>query len=146
MIVFLCEYNNETCQVHAEEIFPRMSLFSFDIFIFKHQVIANIRLFYFQTSDFFKQLTLYFQTSDIFKHLTFIFSNLRYFETSDTSIFQPLIFSDIWHFHFKHQILRLLCRFLGCSIGWRQILLTAQTLLRNQILNQKGILWFVREK
>ena len=143
-----------------------------DIFIFKHQVIADIRHFYFQPSDFFKHLTLYFQTlyifkdlafffqtSDISKHLTFLFSNIRYFQTTDTlfsnlryfktsdvCIFKPQIFSEIWHFHFQHQILQLLCRFLGSSIGWRQILLTAQTLLRNQILNQNGILWFARKK
>ena len=57
-------------------------------------------LFYFQTSDFFKQLTLYFQTSDIFKHLTLSFSKLRDFQTSDIHIFKPQIFWNIWHFHF----------------------------------------------
>ena len=109
-----------------------------DVFIFKHQIFQNIWHFYFQTLDIFKQLTLYFQTSDICKHLTLSFSKLRYFQTSDIYIFNTL--------NIIHQILQLLCRFFGCSIGWRQILLTAQTLLRNQILNQKGILWFVRKK
>ena len=117
-----------------------------DVFIFKHQIFQNIWHFYFQTLDIFKQLTLYFQTSDMLKHLTFVFSNLRYFQISNIFIFKPQIFSEIWHFHFQHQILQLHCRFLGSSIGWRQILLTAQTLLRNQILNQNGILWFVRKK
>ena len=62
--------------------------FSSDIFIFKHQVIANIRLFYFQTSDFF-------QTTDT------LFSNLRYFQTSDTFIFKTQTFSNIWHSYFQ---------------------------------------------
>ena len=168
------------------KFFPRISLFSSDIFIFKHQtflfsnirffqtsdtIFSNIWRFHFQTSDISKHLTFlfsnirYFQTTDtlfsnlnFFKHLILSFSKLRYFQTSDICIFKPQIFWNIWHFHFqtsdifrhltfsfKPQILRLLCRFLGCSIGWRQILLTAQTLLRNQILNQKGILWFVRK-
>ena len=58
-----------------------------DIFIFKHQVIADIRHFYFQPSDFFKHLTLYFQTLYIFKDLAFFFKHQ--------------IFQNIWHFYFQ---------------------------------------------
>ena len=110
----------------SDTLFSNLRYFqTSDAFIFKLQIFRNIWHFYFQTLDIFKQRTLYFQTLDI--------------ETSDICIFKPQIFSEIWHFHFQHQILQLLCRFLGSSIGWRQILLTAQT------LNQKGILWFVRK-
>ena len=167
MIVFLCEYNNERCQVHAEEFREYLRHFHFQTSgNCRHQTFLFSTIRFFQTSDtlfsnliYFQRSGVFFQTSDISKHLTFLFSNIRYFQTtdtlfsnlkyvktSDTCIFKPQIFSEIWHFHFQHQILQLLCRFLGSSIGWRQILLTAQTLLRNQILNQNGILWFVRKK
>ena len=104
---YLSFFKHLTLYFQTSDIFKHLTL-SFsnliylktsDISIFKHNIFSNNWHFIFKPQIFSNIWHFHFQNSDIFKHLTFIFSNLRYFETSDTSIFKPLIFSDIWHFH-----------------------------------------------
>ena len=94
-----------------------------DISIFKHKIFSNNWRFYFQTADISEDLTFLFSNIRYFQTTDTLFLNLRYFQPSDTFISKikwsrfikmsirqnqawPYLISNIWWSRFKRMWIR----------------------------------------